>query len=79
MAALESKTNKSITANDMNNAVLAICLSQKCSKLCHCFKYIFKQAIAYLYLEDHLAKADDFTGSVRFQRFIHRHNNVGLL
>ena len=35
MAALESKTNQSITANDINNVVLRICLSQKCSKLCH--------------------------------------------
>ena len=53
MAALESKTKQSTTANDINNVVLRICLSQKCSKLCHVVEHILKQAILCLHLEDH--------------------------
>ena len=67
MAASESKTSQSIIPNDINNVVQIIFPSQKLSKLCHdCFNIYLKEAILYLYLEYHKAKADDFTGSVRF-------------
>ena len=48
MAASESKTNQSITVNDINNVVLRIFLSQKRSKICHDRSNIYLKRLFYI-------------------------------
>ena len=48
MAASESKTNQSITVNDINNVDLRIFLSQKRSKICHDRFNIYLKRLFYI-------------------------------
>ena len=72
MAASESKTNQSITVNDINNVDLRIFLSQKRSKICHdrfniCLKrlfYISTWKITELKLTTSLAQSDSRDSSI---------------
>ena len=48
MAASESKTNQSITVNDINNVDLRIFLSKKCSNICHDRFNIYLKRLFYI-------------------------------